>query len=212
MIHAGVAQVRNIKNATILINVVSIWIAWIVYSTPEVVLGMMRINNNQLVRVATIIIFVILLGWVIIYAYTKQHANIHIHAGFKVYIDGRLQDFSNLKYMSLIPCGDHSGPENEQFEKAHLHDQVGTVVHVHRNGAQWKDLFHNIDYSINTSAGIHAYINGEEVSDPLNADIKPYDSLILLVGKYDKNKNYLKEAVTKKEIQKEEQKSETCGS
>lgn len=166
--------------------------------------------KSKAVLGVVLVLLVAVTGGIYFY-YQQSHASIHIHAGFKVYVDGTLVDFSNLKYMSLIPCGTNTGSENEQFEKAHLHDQVGTVVHVHRPGAKWKDLFQNIDYPLDTSQGIKAYINGKEVSDSLNTDIHAYDSVIILIGKYDKNKNYLKEAVTKKEIEKVEQKSETCG-
>src|ERR1700730_17097255 len=70
---------------------------------------------------------------------------VHFHAGFQVYVDDKLQDFSDFKYMHEAPCTVNGKPltnnhVDEQIEKAHLHDQIGDVVHVHRLGATWSDL------------------------------------------------------------------------
>ncbi len=73
-----------------------------------------------------------------------QHET-HLHAGFQVYVDGVKQDFSDYQYMEIQPCGitdyGEKTPEEQQLEKAHLHDGVGDVVHVHRAGATWGGPF-----------------------------------------------------------------------
>lgn len=139
---------------------------------------------------------------------------IHIHAGFIVYVNGKKQDFSDVKYMSFEPCTKNEVKEDpyDQKEKAHLHDYIGDVVHVHRSSAVWGDLFKNIKYKIDSSKPLEAYVNGKKVEDILNHPIKHYDSLVLLLGKHGEVSSYLKNAVKKDHILKVEKMSETCSS
>ena len=93
---------------------------------------------------------------------------IHYHAGFKVYTDGQLEDFSQIKYMSVLACEvdeEIEYEENDQLEKAHLHDEVGEVVHVEAEGAKWKDLFQNINYKFDSK-------NDPEIYWDINPKIK----------------------------------------
>src|SRR5690242_18124426 len=71
---------------------------------------------------------------------------VHFHAGFVVFKDDKKLSFSDYKYMNVKPCmvDDKDEEEDPQLEKAHLHDNVGDVVHSEQNGAKWKDLFTNI--------------------------------------------------------------------
>lgn len=137
----------------------------------------------------------------------------HIHAGFKVYIDGKMQDFSSGKYMSLILCeekDDHRKKTKQeiQIEKAHLHGNVGDVVHSEIEGAVWGDLFKNINYKFDSSKVVESYVNDKKVSNILAYSINAYDSVVILVGKSDKK--LLKNAVTKEKIREVERETETC--
>src|SRR5688500_3050606 len=102
----------------------------------------------------------------------KHEEEIHYHAGFMVYIDGKLQDFSEAKFMSIAPCSEESDSHQakskveEQLEKAHLHDNIGDVVHVHRKGAFWGDLFKNIGFEF-PDKKLKAFINGKPIADIL---------------------------------------------
>jgi hypothetical protein len=141
----------------------------------------------------------------------------HYHAGFQVYVDGKLQDLSDIKYMKITPCALNESkmkltPEEEQLDKAHLHDNVGNVSHSHLKPAYWRDLFTNMKYNFPENKQIKSFINGREVRNIFSTQIKPYDSVIILVGDYDNIDNILKKAVTKEEIVKAEKKSENCGS
>ncbi len=151
------------------------------------------------------------------YSYYKNFVKpkvVHFHAGFKVYVDGKLQDFSDLKYMHVEPCTTKNAhiDVDEQEMKAHLHDFVGDVAHVHRSNAVWGDLFQNIKFAIDHSKPVLAYINGGKVDDVLHHPIRPYDSLVLIIGKHRDIGSYLKNAVKKDHIVLVEKKSETCGS
>lgn len=179
----------------------------------------------------TAIILIGFLGWTTYLSSKKvtpvavpQPEKVHFHAGFVVFDNGKKVDFSGLQYMDIEPCKlnedeeEIQTAEELQHEKAHLHDNVGDVVHSHVEGAKWGDLFANINYSIDNSK-VTAFINGIEVNDIKNIPIKAYDSLIIFVGNVDKQslasqgpgKKLLSQAVTVDHIKQTEMKSETCG-
>jgi hypothetical protein len=140
---------------------------------------------------------------------------IHIHAGFQVYKDNKLVDFSDFKYMHEMPCTINGKPvddheEDEQIEKAHLHDQVGDVVHVHRENAVWRDLFANIKYPIEGS--FVAYVNGKKVDNVLDHEIVPYETITIFIGQNSDQETKLRNAVKKERIEQIENKSENCSS
>ncbi len=140
---------------------------------------------------------------------------IHYHAGFIVINNNKLEDFSSIKYMHTKPCGEEENSEHtaeeEQIEKAHLHDYVGDVVHVHRVNATWKDLFTNLKHPINYSE-TEAYLNGKKVNNFQDLPIEPYDSLIVFVEESKDANKFLKQAVTKSHMEQVEKKSDNCGS
>ncbi|CAN5178674.1 hypothetical protein BH09PAT2_BH09PAT2_00150 [soil metagenome] len=161
------------------------------------------------------IILLIILGGGGYYAYAefyKQPAERHIHAGFLVFIDGKQQDFSSVRFMSLEPCDEHTGRKSKEelaHEMAHLHDSVGYIGHSHREGAVWGDLFRNIGYTFDTSKPLTAYVNGKKVDDIFSYLVNAYDSLVILVGNSDKK--LVSKAITKEQIVKAEQTSADCG-
>lgn len=137
---------------------------------------------------------------------------VHLHAGFQVYKDGKLQSFADLKYMHDKPCTGKESPEElyDPTMKAHLHDLVGDVVHVHREHVVWGDLFTFLQYPVDETKA-EAYVNGHKVNGILSYPIKPYDSLVLLIGKHGDAKQYIDKEVTKAHIQEVEKRSESCG-
>ena len=149
-----------------------------------------------------------------IYIYREQTKPIHYHAGFQIYVDGELQDFSDWKYMHTLPCNaDGKATAGElQIDKAHLHDRIGDVVHVHTGGALWKDLFINIQFPIDAKKITGAYIDGKPFNDILTQPIKEYESVLIILGDDSKKADYLKKTVTVDHIKKSESRSENCGS
>ena len=168
--------------------------------------------KKRIVLLLLVLIFLGLGGYFYYEQFLKPQV-VHYHAGFQVYVDGKLQDFSGLKYMHVVPCttDDHKAEVDEQEEKAHLHDFVGEVAHVHRSNATWGDLFTNIKFRVDSSKSVVAYVNGEKVDGILHYPIKAYDSLVLFIGKHGDVEEYLKKAVKKEYVQKVEKKSDGCG-
>ena len=142
----------------------------------------------------------------------NKQEEIHYHAGFQVYVNNELQDFSDLAYMQIEPCGEDEHEqvteEHEQIERAHLHEGVGDVVHVHRDDAVWGDLFTNIGFPIESES--RAFVNGNLVEGFLDRPIQPYESVVILSGENSEINEKLKNAVTREQIEETEAKSESC--
>ena len=160
-------------------------------------------------KILLTIILVVILGLILYLKYLPKK-EIHYHAGFKVYIDRKEEDFSKIKYMSVLACEteEEEHKENEQLEKAHLHDRVGDVVHVEAEGAKWKDLFENISYQFDKAEELIGYVNGQKTENILDYPIKSYDSVIIFSGKVDKI--LLNSVVSQERIIEVEKKTETC--
>lgn len=130
-----------------------------------------------------------------------SNEKIHYHSGFIVFENGKKLDFSDNKYMFIKPCTidgeEDESTEDSQLEKAHLHDNVGDVVHIEEEGAVWGDLFTNIKFPVDYSK-VTGYINGYEEKDFQNQPINSDDSLVLFIGKPDLL--LLSKAVTKDRI------------
>lgn len=114
-----------------------------------------------------------------------------------MYVNGEKQDYSDWQYMHLELCTEgQEQQEDEQIEKAHLHEGVGDVVHVHREGAVWGDLFKNIGVELAEETAI------------LQQEIEPNSSVVITIGKAVENPEY----VSIEHIKEVEAKSELCGS
>lgn len=152
------------------------------------------------------LVLAILALW--LYNPTPKHT--HTHAGFRIYLNGVLQDYSDPKYMNYTLCSEHDEqktPVEEQMERAHLHDQVGDVVHVHRAEATWGDLLANIN--VDLGEDLSAYVNGEKVADIFDQEITAYSTAIFVLG--EDNQVLGKEVIPIERIKQVESASELCG-
>jgi hypothetical protein len=158
------------------------------------------------------LILIIAVGFLILPRTILKPEPIHIHAGIQVYKDENMIDFSDFHEMPCTVNGKPvEGRRDEQQEKAHLHDQVGDVVHVHRKNAKWEDFFKNIKYPINENE-VTAYVDGKKADNFLDREIVPYESVVIFIGKQENAENLLKNVVSKERIKQIEDKSENCSS
>ncbi len=145
-------------------------------------------------------------------------APVHYHAGFRIYVDDTLQSYSDMQFMEIAPCTPSEVPEDATV---HLHNGVGDVVHVHKAGMTWQNLFHYLnsrapgtlpDGARLSELGIRGYINGQLVENILAAPIVAYDSAVIIIGTDtgDLSKK-LRSAVTVDDIKKAEASKENCG-
>ena len=164
--------------------------------------------------VILVLLFIILIGGVAVLLRNRlvPEKKVHYHAGFVVFQNNKKIDFSGFRYMNIVPCtlnkNDKSN-ENPQQEKAHLHDNVGDVIHIEHAGAIWKDLFTNIHYPIDYSKS-RGFVNGIETTNYQTKAIKTDDSLVVFIGNNNIKKD-LQQSPTKNYIEKMGNKSKTCG-
>jgi len=156
------------------------------------------------------LLFFVLLAGLFWYVRTNetQAEETHFHAAFQVYRDNALVDFTDEKYMYISPCTDSEESENEQMEKAHLHGNVGDVVHVEQKNGKWKDLFKNLSYD--AGSAVVGYVNGERIFGILNKNIRADDRAIFLIGSYDEIEKKLEAVPSVERIREVEQTSEEC--
>ena len=144
---------------------------------------------------------------------TPQQEQVHYHAIFEVYVNDELQDYSDFRYMEFEPCGeDHIGqtPDEVQLEKAHLHDFVDDVVHVHISGATWGDLFKNI--RVELQQPLTAYEDGKVVENILEKPIKQDSRVLLITGSGAGAEDKLSKMPEIEYLREVESQSELCGS
>lgn len=144
----------------------------------------------------------------------EEVEHVHLHAGFQVYIDGVRQDYTDFEFMSLSPCSTEPKEltsEEKQMEKAHLHDQIGDVVHVHTKGATWGDLFTNLNVTFDKEKELQTYTKDGVMTDIFDQEIKPYESIVIVVGDQSKSEEYRQTLVARSHIEATEQRSELCG-
>lgn len=118
--------------------------------------------------------------------------DIHYHADFKVYLEGRLYDFAQSRYMS---------EKNViQSNFVHLHDMDGDVIHKHMSGITLKTFFTSLGmqfdgqcfrtdnavaYCNSANKILKMYVNGERNYDFQNYDFQDMDRILITYGSED---------------------------
>ncbi len=113
----------------------------------------------------------------------------HYHANWDVYIDGEQQKFEDPSfYEEVANC--NVNDEADIKHRAHMHDDVYDVVHVHADGVTWGQFLENINSTAQPNyLRIHsesfANEDGKKVTYILNG--KQLDSLNgVIIGDQDK--------------------------
>lgn len=120
--------------------------------------------------------------------YYNQHEepHVHYHAGFVVYIDGVRQDFSASQYMHIDMCSIDKKQQTNSMQKAdraHLHNNIGDVAHIHAEAVTWRELFENAHITLPTDKSLITYQNGKKFDRNIfDTVISPYESIILMYG------------------------------
>ncbi len=130
-----------------------------------------RISKNQ----TYIFVFIVLI-FIAFFAYNYFTVP-HYHAEFLVYKDGEKLDLNGIEHMYFAPCRVYEFGEREleEIDRAHLHDSVGDVVHIHDDGVTWRVLLSNL----NIEGDLLGYNKeGELVEGMIDKEIGPYESVI----------------------------------
>jgi len=122
---------------------------------------------------------------------------VHYHANFGVIINGQRETFKSPMYYE-----EESGSTctldtaMTPGERAHMHDNVGDVVHIEDHAVTWGQFFQNLRWTVNDrliQTPAHLYladeahkitflINGHEVQDITSETIHDKDRLLVDFG------------------------------
>jgi len=72
----------------------------------------------------------------------------HYHANFAVFVDGERVDLSAVHYMQDIAACKVNPDLILAVERAHMHEGLHDVVHVHHEGVTWGHFFGNIGFAL----------------------------------------------------------------
>jgi hypothetical protein len=123
----------------------------------------------------------------------------HYHANFAVYLNGQRDQFKSPKFYEEVAACTAKGPI-QPAQRAHMHDNINSVVHVHDDGVTWQQFFNNINWTlgpdfIQTDDGtmytengdnkLNIMLNGQDLTDLTNIAnqaIKDRDRLLISFG------------------------------
>ncbi|HJP96563.1 MAG TPA: hypothetical protein VJ843_04285 [Candidatus Saccharimonadales bacterium] len=149
----------------------------------------------------------ILLGALIILAirfaiYNPQHT--HYHANFAVYINDQREEFKDPTYYEdVAACTQYDNMT--PAERAHMHNNVNDVIHVHDNAVTWGQFFENIGwylgddfiktrdhmYVASGNQKLHLLLNGQDytgLASVSNMVIGDQDKLLISFGDISSNR------------------------
>ncbi len=72
----------------------------------------------------------------------------HYHANFAVFLNGERLDLSAMHYMQDIAACKANPDLILAVERAHMHEGIHDIVHVHHEGATWGHFFANIGFAL----------------------------------------------------------------
>ncbi|HLG90926.1 MAG TPA: hypothetical protein VI336_02080 [Candidatus Saccharimonadales bacterium] len=143
----------------------------------------------------------LLLGVLLILAirfFTYDAGYVHYHANFVVYINGQQEKFQGPTYYeeeTSCKATAHMTPE----DRAHMHDEVYDVVHVHDRAVTWGNFFENLGWAVGKDfiqsrdmmyrndgkSVLHIILNGQDltgIGSVANKVIGDEDKLLLSLG------------------------------
>ncbi len=148
----------------------------------------------------------LLLGAVILLAirfFTYKPVQVHYHANFAVYLNGQREEFKGPQFYQEVAICSTTNAITIPQQRAHMHDNINSVVHVHDHAVTWGQFFENLGWYvgpnfIETDSGtmyvengndkLHVLINGQDYTDlsPItNMVIKDKSRLLVSFGDID---------------------------
>lgn len=175
-----------------------------------------RFSAGQLaiiIYIVSIIIAITIGGLIAIFnnrGETEEH--IHMHAGFKIFVDGNWLDLSGDKYMYFSTCApDIDESEMTIKDKIHLHNNIGDVAHIHAQDITWRNLFESLEIDLLEDQPLPVMYRNDS-NDPalLDKRIEPYESAIFIFGTADDVDSLREMAVSIDSIKEAESQTEGC--
>ncbi len=134
---------------------------------------------------------------------TYNPVQVHFHANFAVYINGQREPFKAAAYYQAEAVCKTTNDISLPEQRAHMHDNINSVIHVHDHAATWGQFFENLgwyigpdfiktsdgtSYVANDSAKLNILLNGQDYTDLTaitNVVIKDLDRLLVSYGPND---------------------------
>ncbi len=104
----------------------------------------------------------------------------HIHADFKVYIDGKQLDFSDKDHMSRMAKGLQVSSFIHVDSGAPAPEKTGDVLHMHATGIPLWIFFESIELKLPDN--MKMYVNGKEILDYKNYVFNDLDKILITGG------------------------------
>src|SRR5438309_6592742 len=73
---------------------------------------------------------------------TYNPPQVHYHANFALYINGQREEFKGAQYYQEVAICTTNGITIPQ-QRAHMHDGINSVLHVHDHAVTWGQFFEN---------------------------------------------------------------------
>jgi hypothetical protein len=166
-------------------------------------LGKLRVlcRNRWLVLTAGFLLGVLVVLLIRFVTYNPPHT--HYHANFAVYINGAREEFKGPQYYQEVSICSASGGVTIPQQRAHMHDNANSVVHVHDHAVTWGQFFENLGWTVGPNfiandkgalytaggaAKLHVLIDGQDYTDltPINNTvIKDQSRLLVSYGDID---------------------------
>lgn len=198
------------------------------FSSVSVVLNSLRLRytsrNNKLISdvlfYAGIFVFVVAVSLLTFVSNksVQSYDEVHYHAGFQIVIDGEIQTYDGNEYMYISPCSaDYSHDTKPDMSyvqnRIHLHNNIGTVAHIHDRGVTWRHLFESLAMDDLLEEDVYVYDEqGELLIDGMTSEIQSYDQVVIAIGQEIEQDQIASYIVDQEVILDAEAQVEGCGS
>ncbi|MBC7581860.1 hypothetical protein H7097_03275 [Aeromicrobium sp.] len=102
-------------------------------------------SNRWVLFLSGLVLATLVILSVRFFTYSINHT--HYHANFAVYINGQREDFKAPQYYEEIAACTVNGTI-VPAQRAHMHEKVNSVVHVHDDAVTWEQFFNNIGWTL----------------------------------------------------------------
>ncbi len=105
----------------------------------------------------------------------------HIHADWKIYLDGKATDFSGKDHMARMQQGLSVSSFMHVDSGAPAPEKTGDVLHMHATGAPLWIFFESLGLELPDN--VKMYVNAKETPDYKNYVFKDLDKILIADGK-----------------------------
>ncbi len=153
-----------------------------------------KINRSVLLLASGLLLGAVLIFGARFFTYNPPH--VHYHANFQVFINGQREQFADpmLYEESGASCSEEE--QMTPMERAHMHDNVNDVVHVHDHAVTWGQFFTNLGWVVDAKTietpsqllladsdhKISLMLNGQIMDNISNRVIGDQDKLLVDFG------------------------------